>query len=32
LREKLLTDERLEGMNIETELKYIFKIIYNVDL
>ena len=32
LREKLLTDERLEGMNIENELKFIFKTLYNVDL
>jgi hypothetical protein len=32
LREKLLNDERLEGMNIETELKQIFKNIYNVNL
>ncbi len=32
LHEKLLTDERLEGMNIENELKFIFKTLYNVDL
>jgi hypothetical protein len=32
LREKLLTDERLDGMNIENELKNIFKILYNVNL
>jgi hypothetical protein len=32
LREKLLTDERLEGVNIENELKLIFNSIYNVDL
>ena len=32
LREKLLNDERLEGMNIETELKHIFNSVYNVDL
>ena len=32
LRDKLLTDERLEGMNIECELKLIFNSIYNVDL
>jgi len=32
LREKLLTDERLEGVNIENELKFIFKTLYNVDL
>ena len=32
LREKLLQDERLEGMDIEKELKCIFNSVYNVDL
>jgi hypothetical protein len=32
LREKLLQDERLEGMDIEKELKCIFNSVYKVDL
>ena len=32
IREKLLHDERLEGMDIEYELKCIFNCVYNVNL
>jgi len=32
LRDKLLTDERLEGMNIEMELKDVLNKVYNVGL
>jgi hypothetical protein len=32
LGDKLLTDERLEGMNIEDELKMIFNCTYNLGL
>ena len=32
IREKLLHDERLEGMDIEYELKCIFYCVYNVNL
>jgi hypothetical protein len=32
LREKLLKDERLEGMDIESELKCVFNSVYNLDL